>query len=655
MKKKKASWGFDVANLDRRVRPQDDFFRYANGGWLKKNKIPPDESRWGSFYVLRKKSSEALHEILRDSVHKKVALGSNLQKVRDFYLSGMNQKKLTKDGTGPLNRFFEMIDAAASPDDIISLSAYFRTIGVNALWGVGADQDMKDKSVVRLYINQGGLGLPDRDYYLKMDNVSVRIRKKYVGYIENMHKLAGFKTNLKKTVDTIMSIETSLARASMTQVELRDYEKQYNKISLSGLKHITPAIDWKKYFERMRADVSLPLIVSQPQYVKEAGRILKSVPLDDWQAYLKWKVIDSLSPYLSEKLVSEKFNFHGKVLSGTKKMKPRWERVTSKIDGSLGEALGQMYVEKHFKPEAKKEINELVDNLIDAYRERIKALDWMSSNTKKKALKKLKAFTRKLGYPDKWKSYAKLNISSDSYLENHINAYQFEFFREIKKIGRRPNKKEWGMTPSTVNAYNNYLFNEVVFPAGIMQPPFFDPDADDAVNYGAIGAVIGHEFTHGFDDKGGTFDKNGEMKNWWAKEDKKRFEAKAKKLIAQFDKYEILPGVFINGKLTIGENIADLGGLVIAFHAYQKAVQKKERKIIGGFTPEQRFFLGAAYAECGQAREAALRQQINTDPHSPSKARVNLPLTNMTEFYEAFGVKEGDKMWKPEKDRVVIW
>lgn len=653
---KNKSWGFDVSNLDRKIRPQDDFFQYANGGWLKKNPIPHDESKWGSFYLLRKASDEALHDILEGSKHRNAPQGSNLQKVRDYYLSATDEKKLNKEGAKPLNKFFDMIDNLKNTDDIVELCAYFRRVGISSLWDVEADQDMKDKNIVVLYLAQGGLGLPDRDYYLKTDAKSEEIRRQYTAHIKKMHKLVfGRNANPEKISAAIINIETRLAEASMTMVERRDYEKQYNKMRVSGLRRLAPNVDWTRYFSTVGADAKGQLIVTQPLFIKTAGKMLRDAPIEDWKHYFKWKAISAFAGYLSDELAGERFNFFGKTLSGQKKMKPRWRRAVSEIDSALGEALGELYVEKHFGGQAKKEINVLVDNLISAYRERLKALDWMGDATKKKALEKLSAFIRKLGYPDKWRNYGKLNISSDSYLENHIAAYAFEFERGMKKIGKRPDKKEWGMSPPTVNAYYNPLFTEIVFPAGIMQPPFFDPYADDAVNYGAIGAVIGHELTHGFDDKGSTFDKNGEMKNWWQKRDRKFFMKKAKDLINQYCKFEALPGVFVNGALTIGENIADLGGLVIAFHAYQKAVKGKERKIIGGFTPEQRFFLGFAYSECGQAREAALRQQINTDPHSPSKARVNLPLTNMAEFYEAFGVKEGDKMWKPEKDRVVIW
>lgn len=656
MSKRNNFWGFDVANLDRKVRPQDDFFQFANGGWLKKNSIPHDESRWGSFDELRVSSIEALHGILKEVAKKKAKKGSELQKLRDLYLSGMDTKKLNKDGTKPLEPFFEIIDGAKDNNEITGIAGYLRSSGVSALWTFGADQDLKDRKIMRLYIEQGGLGLPDRDYYLKTDKKSIEIRRRYTQYISKIMSLAlGKKFETKNEALAIIKIETRLARASMTRVERRDWDKQYNKMRLQGLLRLAPNIRWKEYFKTMNARQDIEFIVAQPKFIREVGKMFKDIPLSDWKTYLKWHVINSFSSYLDDRMRKEFFLFYRKYLSGMKKDKPRWRMVAYEIDFALGEALGKLYVEKYFKPKAKKEINILVDNLITAYRDRIQNLDWMGETTKKRALEKLRSFIRKLGYPDRWKSYRKLKISRDSYLENHVRASRFEFAKNIKKIGKRPDKKEWGMTPPTVNAYHNPLFCEIVFPAGIMQPPFFHPDADDAVNYGAIGAVIGHELTHGFDDQGRKFDKIGEMKNWWSERDRKFFEKKAQGLIEQYNKFEVLPGLAINGKLTLGENIADLGGLIMAYYAYKKSTVGKPRKVIGGFTPEQRFFLGAARAECGIAREAFLRIQINTDPHSPSKARVNLPLSNMTEFYEAFGVKKGDKMWRPEKDRVEIW
>ena len=459
------NWGFDVKNLDKSVRPQNDFFRFANGGWLKKNPIPHDESNWGSFYLLRKASDEALSNILEGSKRKNAAHGSNLRKVRDYYLSAMNEKKLNKEGAEPLHKFFDMIDNLKNSDDVVALSAYFRRIGISSLWRVDADQDMKDKSIVALYLEQSGLGLPDRDYYLKTDTKSKEIRQKYVAHIDKMHKIVfGRNRNPEKASFTIMNIETRLAEASMTMVERRDYEKQYNKMRLAGLRRLAPNIDWVKYFSVIGAHAKGQLIVMQPLFIKTAGKMLSDIPPENWKHYFKWKVISAFAGYLSDKLADERFNFFGKVLSGQKKMKPRWRRATNEIDSALGEALGELYVAEHFPEKAKKSINKLVDNLISSYRERLKALDWMEKTTKKKALEKLAAFTRKLGYPDKWRNYGKLNISPHSYLENHIASYTFEFKRSMKKIGKRPDKKEWGMTPPTVNAYNNFLFNEIVFP-----------------------------------------------------------------------------------------------------------------------------------------------------------------------------------------------
>ena len=651
---KKKSWGFDMKNLDRSARPQDDFFQFANGGWLKKNPIPHDESRWNTFSVLRKKNTLAIRSILESAKKQKPRTGSNLQKIRDYYISGMNVARRNQEGIKSLRPYLETVETIKTKGGVVRLAGMLQLNGIGSLWRSGTDQDMKNKNVVRLYLEQGGLGLPDRDYYLKTDKRSGEIRKKYLAYIEKLHKLV-FKKYEKGFANKVMKIETGLAKASMTRVELRDLEKQYNKTTFNGLLKKYPAIDWNAYFSEIHAKKNGTIIVSQPLFLKKTDKMLRDISLDDWKCYFRWKITNAYPQYLGESTDKAHFDCYGKALAGIKKMKPQWERTAIEVDSMIGEALGAEYVKKYFPETAKKEINILVNNLVAVYRERIKALDWMSAETKKKAVAKLNAIKRKLGYPDKWKNYRKLKISSDSYILNQINSYKFEFARDIKKIGKKPDKKEWGMTPPTVNAYNNYLFNEIVFPAGIMQPPFFHPDADDAVNYGGIGAVIGHELTHGFDDKGSTFDKNGEMKNWWHKADRKLFMKKAQGLVEQYDKFEALHGIYVNGKLTLGENIADLGGLVLAYYAYRKATHGEKKTIIDGFTPEQRFFLGAAQAECGIAREASLKLQIATDPHSPSKARVNLAFCNMAKFYEAFGVKKGDKMWRPEKDRVVIW
>ncbi|MFA6494633.1 MAG: M13 family metallopeptidase, partial [Candidatus Paceibacterota bacterium] len=516
------------------------------------------------------------------------------------------------------------------------------------------DEWHNDKNII--YLAQSGLSLPDRDYYLKDDEDSKRVRVEYRKHVIAMFRL--LQKNPKECaiiLEAIMRIETELAKASMTRVELRDIEKQYNRRTLAKLAKEAPGIDWQKYFRLVGISNTGELIVNQPMFMKRAGELITEVSLDEWKAYFTWHVVSGSANFLGKLFVNEHFKFYSTVLSGVKKQRPEWEKTVAFIDGTVGEALGKLYVKKHFDHESKKKINELVDNLFAAYREHIEAVDWMSPRTKKLALKKLAAFKRKLGYPDKWKGYKGLTVRPDSYIENYWRVHEFEWKRELRKLKKKPDLMEWHMTPPTVNAYFNPVMNEIVFPAGVMQPPFFDAEADDAVNYGAIGSVIGHEITHGFDDQGRQFDGTGNFKNWWTDEDKKKFEEKAKVIEEQFNGYTAIDNMKVNGALTLGENIADLGGLTIAFTAFKKSQEGKDRKILDGFTPEQRFFLGYAMTEREQIRPELLKKIIVTDPHSPSIFRVNGPLSNMPEFIEAWGVKKGDKLYRKPEDRAKIW
>jgi putative endopeptidase len=651
------NWGFDVRDMDTTVRPTDDFFHYASGGWIKRNPIPDKEAVWGSFSVLRTNNRKKLKAIVDEVLkNRKAPAGSDEQMVRDLYISGMDEAKRERDGIKPLLPQFKKITELKNAEEIVPLVAHLHRAGFGGLFGFYIEQDERHNDKNIIYLAQSGLSLPDRDYYLKDDEDSKRVREVYVKYISAMFRLLGKSGNeAKNAIDAILKIETELAKASMTRLELRDIEKQYNKRTVQKLAKEAPGLNWEKYFRLVGIPNPGNIIVAQPMFMKRMGELLREISADEWRAYFIWHVLNGSSGFLNKKFVTEHFKFYSATLAGIKKQRPLSERVVNFIDGTIGESLGKLYVERHFNHEAKKKINALVDNLFASYREHIEKVDWMMPRTKKMALKKLSAFKRKLGYPDRWKGYKGLVIKPDSYIENFERVHEFEWKRELRKLKKKPDLKEWHMTPPTVNAYFNTVMNEIVFPAGVMQSPFFDADADDAVNYGAIGSVIGHEITHGFDDQGRQFDDTGNFKNWWTDEDKKKFEKKAKVIENQFNGYTAIGDMKVNGALTLGENIADLGGLAIAFSAFKKSQEGKKREILDGFTPEQRFFLGYAVTEREQIRPELLKKIIVTDPHSPSIFRVNGPLSNMPEFYEAWGVKKGDKLYREPKDRAKIW
>ena len=648
--------GIDKKNLNTKARPQHDFFEYATGGWNKRHPIPADKSRWGTFDYLREQSKEQLREVITPLMKKKSKAGSNEQMVRDLYASSMDEALREKLGLSPLKPLLEKVAAIKDKKDLLNFIAWGHRTGLGVLWGmyVGRDDKNSDKNV--LILVQGGLSLPDRDYYVADDAESKRVRAEFLKYIPRLLHLVGFtEKDAENTAALVMKVETELARASMTRVERRDPHKQYNKRTLATLTREAKGFDWKTYFIKTKVVVPASFIVGQPKFLKKAAELFDTLSIEEWKTYLTWSVIDDMAPVLTKKLLQENFRFYGTILSGTKKMQPLWKRSVSTVDGTLGDALGELYVKKFFSAKAKRQIDALVDNLFAAYKERLATLDWMGAATKKKAFVKLKAMKRKLGYPTKWESYKGLHIDPKDYVGNLFRSHEYEFDRMVKKLKKKPDPTEWYMTPPTVNAYFDPNANEIAFPAGIMQPPFFDADADDALNYGGIGSVIGHEITHGFDDEGRKFDHKGNLKDWWTKEDQKRFEKRAKVLADQFDQFEAIDGMHVNGKLTLGENIADLGGLIIAFEAFKKSQKGKKREIIGGFTPEQRFFLGYATTEAGSIRPELLKKYLVIDPHSPSVFRVNGPLSNMESFYEAFGVKEGDKLYRDKKLRAQIW
>lgn len=646
----------DTKNLNTRIRPQDDFFLYANGGWNKRHPIPPDKSRWGTFDELRENSKKQLRTIIEPVAKKKhLKRGSDEQLVRGVWLSGMDEKRREKLALAPLIPLLSRVAAITNQKDLLEYIAYAHRVGLGVLWGTYVSRDDKKSHRNMLYLAQGGLSLPDRDYYFNNDAESKRVRKEFKKHIPRMLALAGLSADARKTIEIVMRLETALAEASMTRTERRDPHKQYNKRAIKSLSKESPAIDWARYFTLIKAGSPKELVVSQPKFMARVSKLFKTISIEDWKTYLTWSVIDDMAPLLNKKMVEENFRFYGRVLSGTKKMQPLWKRIVGVVDGAVGDALGKLYVKNYFDHEAKRHINQLVDNLFATYKERLADLEWMGPKTKKKAFVKLRAMKRKLGYPSKWHTYKGLKINADDFVGNMLRVHEYEFNRMLRKLKKKPDPTEWYMTPSTVNAYFDPNANEIAFPAGIMQPPFFDATADDALNYGGIGSVIGHEMTHGFDDEGRKFDHKGNLKEWWTASDKKRFEKRARVLAKQFDSFVAIDNMHVNGKLTLGENIADLGGLIIAFKAFQKSQKGKKRKIIQDFTPEQRFFLGYAITEAGNIRPQLLKKYLVIDPHSPSIFRVNGPLSNMEEFYEAFGVKHGDKLYRAPKARARIW
>lgn len=652
-----AGKGLDVNNLDENVSPAQDFYSYAVGTWSKNNPIPAEYSRWGSFEILTEHNYKGLKSILESAANDSKALkGSITQKVGDFYFSGMDSAKIEADGVKPIQKTLDDISKLKTKDDVVLKAASLHRIQIYPFFFYFTSQDAKNSSYYQAQLYQGGLSLPDRDYYIEKDEKSQETREKYLAHIKNMFVLAGENDETaEKAAKTVLETETKLARASWPRVELRDPVKTYNKMNLQQLADSSKGFNWTLYFKTIGLENPGDMNVGQPSFFMAVGKIINETSVEDLKAYLKWNVISSLAPYLSGAFVNESFDFNGRYLNGSQQMQPKWKKVLQTIDGSIGEALGQLYVEQYFPPQAKERAQHIVSNLLKAMGERIKGLDWMSDSTKKEALTKLSTFKVKIGYPDKWMDYSNVNVSRDSYLNNVLMAAEFNFEDGLKKVGQPVDRLKWEMTPQTVNAYYNPVMNEIVFPAAILQPPFFNQDADDAINYGAMGAVIGHEITHGFDDQGRQFDADGNIRVWWTEEDEKKFMERAKMIVSQYAGYEVLDSVFINGELTQGENIADLGGLTVSFTAFKETEQYKKNQKIDGFTPAQRFFLSWAQVWRNNIREQMLLVRIKTDPHSPGKYRVLGPLSNMTEFYEAFGVKQNDGMYRAEDKRVKIW
>jgi len=648
----------EASNMDTTVKAGDDFYKFANGNWLKNNPIPAEYSRYGAFEVLEEENYVQLKTILAEaSADKNAASGSVNQKIRDFYNSGMDTIKIDKNGISPLKAELDIINAFTTVADVQKMLIMQHASGNYPLFYLYSTQDEKNSNQVIAATYQGGLGLPDRDYYLGDDARSKQIREEYVKHMVKMFVLAGSKAeDAKKDADVIMKIETELAKISSTRLQLRDPKANYNKTDLAGLQKTAPGIDWKAYFDGIKLSATTEINVGQPAFISGMAKMINTVSVNDWKVYFRWDLLNSAASSLSSDFDKEHFAFYGTVLSGAKEQQPRWKRMIDQTSGSLGEAVGQLYVQKFFPPEAKKRMIELVSNLKVSLGERIQGLTWMSDVTKKEAEAKLAKINVKIGYPDKWIDYSSLSIGTDSYYANKKNARQFAVNRDIAKIGKPVDRSEWGMTPQTINAYYSPNMNEIVFPAAILQPPFFFLDADDAVNYGAIGMVIAHEMTHGFDDQGRQYDKDGNLHDWWQPEDTKNFEAQTKVLVDQFDNYKMLDKLHVDGKLTLGENIADLGGMNVTYNALQKALTGKNKdEKIDGFTPDQRFFLSYAQVWRANTREEETMRRLKEDVHSPAEARVNGIVYNIPAFCDAFNIQPTDKRYIAPEKRAFIW
>ena len=647
--------GIELAAFDKTVRPQDDLFQHVNGGWLKTTEIPADKSSYGAFDILFDKAQADLKNIVEEaskSITKTV--GSETQKIGDFYESFMNETLADKLGLSPLDGQLAAIDAIKTKADLARhFGKLFKLNVINPVVGY-VDGDAQQPTHDVLYLYQGGLGLPDRDYYLKDDPKLKEYREKYVAFLTTVLQLAG-DTAAAKTAGDIFALETRLARAHWTNVENRDAVKTYNKVTLADLGKQFPGFDWTAWTTELGVNGTPAVVVSQPSYLKAFAAAVNELPVERWRPYLRASLLNGFAPYLSKPYVDAEFGFYNITLRGVKEQQPRWKRAVNLLNGNLGEILGKLYVERHFKPEAKARMEGLVENLRAAYKAGIDQLEWMGPETRKQAQEKLARFRPKIGYPSKWRDYSKLEIRKEDLVGNVMRAFTTESNYQLGKAGKPIDPEQWNMTPQTINAYYNPVRNEIVFPAAILQPPFFNLEADDAVNYGGIGAIIGHEMGHGFDDQGRRFDATGALRDWWTKQDEAEYQKRAKVLVDQFNEFEPLPGLKVNGALTLGENIADLTGLVISHRAYQLALKGAQAPVVDGLPADERFYIGWAQSWKAKQRDEALRQQVLTNVHSPEMYRANGPLRNIPDFYAAFGVKEGDRLFLPPDRRVKIW
>jgi putative endopeptidase len=649
---------FSIDYMDRAVKPGIDFYHFCDGSWVKANPVPPDKSRWASFTELAERNWYLIHEILDAAADPQTPLPphSPRREVGDFFASAMNTNRIEELGLRPIADDSQRIDKINSTEDLFALLADFHNRGIGGIFGAGFGPDAKKSSIYAVELWQGGLSLPDRDYYLK--DSFAEVRDKYRAHAKKMFALLGeIPADAEAHAAIVLDLETQLAKASRSRVDLRDPNKNYNKFTTPELTAKCPALAWKVYFSDRNLVEPPYEIVGQPEFFEAVNKLVAERPLPDWKIYLHWHLLHGSASFLPRAFEDEDFAFFGKVLSGQQEQEPRWKRAAHVLDGHIGEALGQLYVEKYFPPEARARMLALVDDLKGVLRDRLQKIPWMTQPTRAKALAKFDRFTQKIGYPDKFRDYSAVEIRRDDFLGNVRRAAAFESQREIVRVGKPVDRTEWHMTPETVNAYFNPLQNEIVFPAGILQPPFFDVTMDDAVNYGAIGVVIGHEMTHSYDDEGRKYDADGNLNDWWTEADAKAFETRAQKVVDEFNAFEALPGLHVNGKLTLGENIADLGGVSIAYEALERALARKpsQRKKLDGFTPEQRFFISFAQIWRTNIREAEARRLITVDPHSPGQFRAIGPLVNLPTFYKAFRVKSGQPMWRPPEQRAEIW
>ncbi|WP_100640706.1 M13 family metallopeptidase [Alteromonas facilis] len=646
--------GVFVENMDLSINPGDDFFNYVNGSFLKNNEIPADRSTYGAFSKLADDAQEDVIEIIRESANGSFPHGSDEQKVGDMYTSFMDMETRNALGLSPIEADLKRIDAISSYSELAAYFGYANRYQLSVPVSFFQYADFKSPDEYGLYLWQGGLGLPDREYYFKDAEASEAIRAAYKTHLTNMFSLAGFE-NASEKAQTVYDIESRIAALHMKKEQTRNWAENYQGLSVEQIKALMPTFDWDSYLAATEFKTPEKLIIMQEDFLSQVDSIIAQIPLADWQTYLKWGVLNGASTLLTEEIDNEHFSFYSQALRGVEEQRPMWRRATGVLDTTLGEVIGKVYVKRHFPPEAKARMTELVNNLLKAYEESIKELDWMTDETRVQALDKLSKFTVKIGYPDQWKDYSALNIDAKDLVGNMRAAADWNYAQMLDKQGKPVDKTEWGMTPQTVNAYYNPPANEIVFPAAILQPPFFDLKADDAVNYGGIGAVIGHEIGHGFDDAGSTFDGDGVMRNWWTEEDRNEFNVRTGALVSQYNAFEALPELFVNGEFTLGENIGDLGGISIGLKAYQMSLNGAEAPVLDGFTGVQRVFIGYGQVWANQYRDEALRARIETDPHSPSMFRANGAVRNVPEWYTAFDVKPDNALYLAPEARVKIW